>query len=44
MEFCKKEIHTDLLIASKYSQLTIDDDFNIPDTKEDIDKIIAGNG
>lgn len=44
MEFCKKEIHTDLLIASKYSQLTIDDDFNIPDTKDDIDKIIAGNG
>lgn len=44
MEFCKKDIHTDVLIASKYSQLTIDDDFNIPDTKEDIDKIIAGNG
>ena len=44
MDFCRKEIHTSILKASKYSQLTIDDDFNIPDTKEDIDRIIAKNG
>jgi len=44
MEFSRKDIHTSVLKASKYSQLTIDDDFNIPDTKEDIDKIIAKNG
>ncbi len=44
MEFCKNDLHTDVLIASKYSQLTIDDDFNIPEAKEDIDKIICGNG
>ncbi|MGN0435324.1 MAG: DUF3794 domain-containing protein, partial [Wujia sp.] len=44
MDFCRKDIHTSILKSSKYSQLTIDDDFNIPDVKEDIDKIIAGNG
>lgn len=44
MDFCKKNIHSSILKASKYSQLTINDDFNIPDVKEDIDKIIAGCG
>lgn len=44
MDFNRKDIHTSILKASKYSQLTIDDDFNIPDIKEDIDKIIAKNG
>lgn len=44
MEFSRKDIHTSILRASKYSQLTIDDDFNIPDSKEDIDRIIAKNG
>lgn len=44
MDFNRKDIHTSILKASKYSQLTIDDDFNIPDMKEDIDKIIAKNG
>lgn len=44
MDFCKKELHTNIMKASKYSQLTIDDDFNIPDAKEDIDKIVAGDG
>lgn len=44
MEFCKNDIHTYVLKSSKYSQLTVDDDFNIPDYKEDIEKIIASNG
>ncbi len=44
MEFNRKDIHTSVLCASRYSQLTIDDDFNIPDTKGDIDKIIAKSG
>lgn len=44
MDFSRKDIHTSILKASKYSQLTIDDDFNIPDSKEDIDKIIAKDG
>lgn len=41
MEFCKENIHTCVRKASKYSQLTVDDDFNIPDYKDDIDRIIA---
>lgn len=44
MDFSRKDIHTSILKASKYSQLTIDDDFNIPDTKDDIDRIIAKSG
>ena len=44
MELSRKDIHTSILMSSKYSQITIDDDFNIPDAKEDIDKIIAKNG
>ncbi len=44
MEFLRKEINTSILVASKYTQLTIDDDFNIPDVKDDIDKIVAKNG
>ncbi len=44
MEFVRKDIHTSILKASKYSQLTIDDDFNIPDSKDDIENIIATDG
>lgn len=44
MDFCRKDIHTSILKASKYSQLTIDEDFNIPDSKDDIDKVIAKDG
>ncbi len=44
MEFLRKEINTSILIASKSTQLTMDDDFNIPDVKDDIDKIVSKNG
>lgn len=44
MELIKKEITTTNLKASKYTQFTIDDDFNVPDAKSDIDKIIASSG
>ena len=44
MDFNRKDIHTSTLKATKYSELTIDDDFNIPDTKEDIAKIVAKHG
>lgn len=44
MDFSRKDIHTSILKASRYSQLTIDEDFNIPDSKEDIDKVIAKDG
>ena len=40
----KRLIHTSVLRCSKISQLTIDDDFNIPDNKEDAGRIIAENG
>lgn len=44
MDFVRKDIHTSILKTSKYSQLTIDDDFNIPDCKDDIENIIATDG
>lgn len=44
MEFNKKEIHTSILKLAKCSQLTLDDDFNIPDYKGDIEKIVATDG
>ncbi len=44
MELIKKEIHTSVLRASKYTQVTIDDDFNVPDAKPDIEKIITYRG
>lgn len=44
MDFSKKDIHTSVLKTTRNSQLTIDDDFNIPDTKKDVEKLIAQNG
>lgn len=44
MELTKQTVHTNLLKFSKNSQVTINDDFNITDTKKDIEKIIAQNG
>ncbi len=44
MDFSKREINTSVLKASKRVELAADDDFNIPDMKDDIDKIIAKNG
>lgn len=40
MEFSKKEIHTSVLTQSKYSQITVDDDFTIPDSKGDMEKLL----
>lgn len=44
MDFSKKDIHTSMLKAVRNSQLTIDDDFNIPDNKKDVERIIAEAG
>ncbi len=44
MDFIKQDINTNILKNSKYSQLTIDEDFNIPDAKGDIEKIVAKDG
>lgn len=40
----QKEIRTNNHKAEKQVQLTIDEDFNVPDTKQDIDKIITSRG
>lgn len=44
MEFSKKEIHTSILTQSKYSQITMNDDFMIPEGKGDMEKLIAKEG
>ena len=44
MNFIREDVHTSILKNSKYSQLTIDEDFNIPDVKGDMEKIIAKDG
>lgn len=44
MELTKNRLTTSILKASKYIQFTIDDDFNIPDSREDVDKVIMSRG
>ncbi len=44
MDFSKKDIHTSILKTTRNSQLTIDDDFNIPDSKKDVERIVAETG
>lgn len=44
MELIKKNIHMNKLRCKSNLQLTLDDDFNVPDAKPDIDKIIKEQG
>lgn len=44
VELTKNRLTTSILKASKYIQFTIDDDFNIPDSREDVDKVIMSRG
>ena len=44
MELIKKNIHMNKLKCKSTLQLTLDDDFNVPDVKPDIDKIITQQG
>lgn len=44
VELTKNKLTTSILKASKYIQFTIDDDFNIPDSREDVDKVIMSRG
>ena len=44
MELIKKNIHMNKLKCKSSVQLTLDDDFNVPDVKPDIDKIIKEQG
>lgn len=39
MELVKNKLTTTILKASKYTQFTINDDFNVPDVKEDMEKL-----
>ena len=44
MELIKKNIHMNKLRCKSNLQLILDDDFNVSDTKPDIDKIITSQG
>ncbi len=44
MELVKKNIHMNKLRCKSTLQLTLDDDFNVPDVKPDIDQIITEQG
>lgn len=44
MELIKNKFATTITKASKYTQFTIDEDFNVPDAKPDIEKIIMSCG
>ncbi|HWT27158.1 MAG TPA: SPOCS domain-containing protein [Mobilitalea sp.] len=44
MELIKKNIHMNKLKCKSTLQLTLDDDFNVPDIKPDIEKIIKEQG
>lgn len=44
MELVKKNIHMNKLKCKTNLQLTLDDDFNVPDVKPDVDKIVKEQG
>jgi LysM repeat protein len=44
MDFIRQDIHMCTRDCSRCSELTIDEDFNIPDSKGDVEKIIARQG
>jgi len=44
MELVKKHIHMNRQKGSVTSQVTLDDDFNVPDTMEDVEQIILDSG
>lgn len=44
MELVKKHIHMNRRSGSVASQMTLDDDFNVPDTMEDVERLILERG
>ena len=44
MELVKNKLSTTILKTSKYSQFTINDDFNVPDAKPDVGRLIQHKG
>ena len=44
MELVKKEIHMNQMKGKIVTQMTLDEDFNVPDTKPDVSRIILSQG
>ncbi len=44
MELIKKNIHMSKIKGNMFTQITLEDDFNVPDVKSDIDEIITDSG
>lgn len=44
MELLKRNIHTNRVKCSNMIQLTLDDDFNVPDSKPDVERIVKEQG
>lgn len=44
MELVKKEIHMNQMKGKIVTQMTLDEDFNVPDTKPDVSRIILNQG
>ena len=44
MELVKKQIHTNKIGKKIVDQFLVDDDFNVPDTKSDVQRVIGGKG
>lgn len=44
MELVKKQIHTNKIGKKIVDQFLVDDDFNVPDTKSDVQRVIGGEG
>ena len=44
MELVKKEIHMNQMKGKIVTQMTLDEDFNVPDPKPDVSRIILSQG
>lgn len=44
MELVKKKIHANQIGKKMVDQFLVDDDFNVPDTKNDVQRVIGGEG
>ena len=44
MELIKKRIQTNVIGKTITDQFVIDDDYNVPDSKSDVGRVVAGEG
>lgn len=44
MRIDREEIHENKIVCSNTMQITLDDDFNVPDSKADIETIVKERG